>query len=139
MMTVTPTLAKKLGVTPGTRVALVGAPKGFTLDLPDGAHLRRGVRGDVDVILAFFHVLDKLEHELERLVTAVYPDGSLWIAWPKKASKVATDLTDHVVRRIVLPLGLVDNKVCAVDDTYSALRFVWRRSQRALVRHRSSN
>jgi hypothetical protein len=60
----------------------------------------------------------------------IFPSGGLWVAWPKKASGRKTDLTDGVVRQAVLERGLVDNKVCAVDETWSALRFVWRRQQR---------
>lgn len=61
---------------------------------------------------------------------AIFPDGGLWIAWPKKASKVATDMTEAVVREVALPLGLADNKVCAIDDTWSGLPILWRRENR---------
>jgi hypothetical protein len=129
-MTDVPSLAKKLGISPGSSVALVHSPKDFTLDLPEGARIRRGARKDIDVILAFFHSVDVLEREIGELATAIYPDGSLWLSWPKKSSGVVTGLNDHVVRDVVLALGLVDNKVCAVDVTYTALRFVWRRPLR---------
>ena len=63
---------------------------------------------------------------MERLSAMVHPDGGLWIAWPKRSSGVATDVTDHVIRHLALGLGLVDNKVCAIDDTWTGLRIVWR-------------
>jgi hypothetical protein len=73
---------------------------------------------------------EKCEHEIEARGQCVLPDGSLWVAWPKRTSGVATDLTDHAARALALPIGLVDNKVCAIDQTWTALRFVWRRDQR---------
>jgi hypothetical protein len=125
-----PPLAKKLGIDPGTSLALVHPPKGFSIECPDGVRVLRTVRNDVNVILSFFDSGKILQTELERLTNAVYPDGSLWVSWPKKSSGIVTELTDHAVRSIVLPLGLVDNKVCAIDATYTALRFVWRRPLR---------
>jgi hypothetical protein len=130
-MTDVPSLAKKLGVSPGSSVALFHSPRDFTLDLPEGARIRRGARKDIDVILAFFHSVNVLEREISELATAIYPDRSLWLSWPKKSSGVVTSLNDHVVRDVALPLGLVDNKVCAIDVTYTALRFVWRRPLRS--------
>ena len=129
-MTGTPSLAKKLGIISGTSLTVVHPPKNFSIESPAGVHVRRSVRDDVDVILAFFHSEDALGAELEKLASAVYPNHSLWIAWPKKSSGVPTNLTDHAVRGVALPLGLVDNKVCAIDMTYTALRFVWRRTLR---------
>ena len=123
-------LAKKLGNTGDTSVAIVHPPKGFSLDLPDGAHRFRSVRKEVDIVLAFFRSTKAIEGEIQNLAAITYPSSSLWISWPKKSSTIDTDLSDHAVRHIVLPLGLVDNKVCAVDDTYTALRFVWRRALR---------
>jgi hypothetical protein len=82
-------------------------------------------------VVAFFTKAVDLEQRLDRLGAMVFPAGGLWIAWPKKASGGATDLTDKVIRALALPLGMVDNKVCAIDETWSGLRFVWRRENRA--------
>jgi hypothetical protein len=106
-------------------VSLVHAPVDFELDVPPGTAVRRR-RGDADLMLAFFVRARDLHREVTQLGQHVFPSGSLWIAWPKRSSRVASDLADHVVRDAALALGLVDNKVCAVDETWSALRFVWR-------------
>jgi hypothetical protein len=111
-------------------VALVHAPADFELDVSPDTTVRRR-RGDADVLLAFFTRVRDLEEEVEKLGQHVFPTGSLWIAWPKRTSGVTSDLSDHAIRDIALPLGLVDNKVCAIDDTWSALRFVWRLSVRS--------
>jgi hypothetical protein len=123
-------LATKLGVTERTGVALLHAPTDFTWMPPAGVRMTRRARGRVDVVLAFFTRRARLDQEVDALGQLVFPDGSLWVAWPKRASGVATDLTDHVARELALPLGLVDNKVCAVDQTWTALRFVWRKERR---------
>jgi hypothetical protein len=73
-----------------------------------------------------------IEGQIETLGQMILPDGSLWMAWPKRSSGVSTDISDHAVRDIALPLGLVDNKVCIIDGTWTALRLVWRRTRRAL-------
>ncbi len=122
-------LGRKLGIKPGARLALIGAPDGFdaTLgELPADVAVRRAVRGPLDVIVAFFVDLSRLERRLPALRTALQPAGGLWIAWPKRASGVATDLTEDVVRELGLASGLVDNKVCAIDAVWSGLRLVYR-------------
>ena len=122
-------LPQKLGIRAGSRVALVRAPEGFeeVLDpLPEGVRLRTQARGAQDVVLFFATRLSELERRFSALARAVEPAGGLWIAWPKKTSFVATDLTENVVRDVGLANGLVDNKVCGVDDTWSGLRFVYR-------------
>jgi hypothetical protein len=86
----------------------------------------------VDVVLAFFTQAVRLDRRLDVLAAMVRPSGGVWIAWPMKASGMETDMTDHVVRRLALPRGLVDNKVCAVDPTWTALRLVWRVRNRAV-------
>jgi hypothetical protein len=126
-------LPKKLGVTEGARLMLLGAPEGFddTLgELPDGVEVVRTARGRADVIVAFFDRRREFEARIERLERAIFPDGGLWIAWPKRSSGVSTDMGEDVVREVALPRGLVDNKVCAIDDTWSGLRVVWRRENR---------
>ncbi|MGA2837821.1 MAG: DUF3052 domain-containing protein [Acidimicrobiales bacterium] len=124
-------LARKLGIGDDSVVALVGAPDGFSLDLPPGVTVKQRVRGHADVVVAFFTSATDLERRLEALGSVVFPDGGLWIAWPKRSSGVGSDITDQTVRDAALPRGLVDNKVCSVDATWSALRVVWRRENRA--------
>lgn len=119
-------LAKKLGINPGSTVALVGAEPGVITDLPPDVILKSRAGGSADVVVHFVTSAAKLEHRMTALEKMIFPSGSLWIAWPKRASGVATDITDHVVREIALPRGLVDNKVCAIDDTWTGLRLVWR-------------
>jgi len=119
-------VAQKLGVGPDSVLALVHAEPTFSLELPSSATTRRCARGSADVVLAFFIRAARLESELDRLARMTYPSGSLWIAWPKRASGRPTDLSDHVVRAAAVTRALVDNKVCALDDTWSALRLVWR-------------
>jgi hypothetical protein len=124
-------LVKKLGIKPGARVALVGAPSGFvesTLGpLPDGVVCRNDLRGGtLEVIVAFCDRRSELERRLPALRRALDPAGGLWAAWPKRASGVPTDLSEDVVRRLGLAAGLVDNKVCAIDEVWSGLRFVYR-------------
>jgi hypothetical protein len=120
----------KLGVTEGNTMALLHEPPEFVWTPPPGVRLTRRARGHADVVLAFFPRRSKLEHQIDALGQLIVPDGSLWIAWPKRASGVSTDITDHVARDVALPLGLVDNKVCAIDETWTALRFVWRLARR---------
>jgi hypothetical protein len=103
--------------------------------LPPHVTVKRQARGLVDVVLAFFVQQKKLDQRLPGLAAMIFPSGGLWIAWPKRMSGLVTDLTDQVVRDLVLPRGLVDNKVCAVDETWSALRFVWRLEHRGSAPH----
>jgi len=122
-------LPRKLGIKPGHRVALLGAPDGFerTLgELPEDVAVRRRAGGTADVIVSFHTERADLERRLPALRAMMDPAAGLWIAWPKRASKVVTDLTEDVLREIALPTGLVDNKVCAVDQTWSGLRLVIR-------------
>ena len=126
-------LAKKLGIRAGDTVALIGAPEGFEDDLeglPDGVTLKRRAGGKPQVVVLFTTKATDLERRFPTLAKSVWPDGGLWIAWPKKSSGVSTDLDENRLRDIGLPLGLVDNKVAAVNDIWSGLRFVWRKSNR---------
>jgi hypothetical protein len=119
-------LPRKLGIAEGSRVALVAAPADFRTQvspLPAGVSFRRPV-GPLDVILFFARSGTDLDRRLGRLAEALAPSGGLWVAWPKKASGVVTDLSESRVREAGLALGLVDNKVCAVDEVWSGLRFV---------------
>jgi hypothetical protein len=121
-------LALKLGIKEGARLAVVGAPSRFaeTLELPRGVELRRQVRGRFDVIVFFVTRHAELARRFPTLQRGLEPDGGLWIAWPKRASGVATDLSENPIREVGVGSGLVDNKVCAIDDTWSGLRFVVR-------------
>ncbi len=128
-------LPVKLGIGEGDEVAVIGAPGRFedTLgELPNVASLHTDLADDAryDVIIAFVTERSELEAELPRLRARMAPACGLWIAWPKRASKVPTDVTDDVVREIALPTGLVDNKVCAIDQTWTGLRLVIRRANR---------
>lgn len=123
-------LAKKLGVKEGTALSLVHAPAGVIGDLPSGVSVKRRTGSRCDVAVAFFCKEASLHREIAALGEMIFPDGGLWIAWPKKTSGVTSDMTDEVIRRVALPLGLVDNKVCAIDGTWSGLRLVWRRQNR---------
>jgi len=126
-------LAKKLGIKDEQRLALIDAPEGFDTTLgplPDAVEVRRSARGHADVVVFFTKRRADLERRFPALARAIFPDGGLWVAWPKRASRVATDMTEDVVREVALPAGLVDNKVCAIDETWSGLRVVHRREHR---------
>jgi hypothetical protein len=126
-------LAEKLGIKPGARVALVGAPEGFAATLgplPEGARLAARLSKGVDVAVMFTTSRARLEKRWDALTAAVGPAGAVWVAWPKRASGVPTDMTEHAVRDVVLPTGWVDVKVAALDDTWSGLRCVLRRDRR---------
>jgi hypothetical protein len=127
-------LPGKLGIKPGHLVALVNAPAGFAHSLGElpGVELT-GDSGDApafDVIVFFVTWRAELEAGLGRLRQRMAPACGLWVGWPKRAARVPTDMTDQVVRDVALPTGLVDNKVCAIDETWSALRLVIRRELR---------
>jgi hypothetical protein len=122
-------LVRKLGIKPGARLALIGAPDGFDLtlgELPPDVSVRRRLKGPLDVIVAFFARRSELERRLPALSAALDPAGGLWVAWPKRASGVPTDVSENVLRELGLAAGLVDNKVCAIDETWSGLRLVYR-------------
>ena len=119
-------LPKKLGIHDGARVRLAGAPEGFAAAL--GVVPR--ARGEADVIVLFTKTAAGLTRSFPRLRRSLHPSGGLWVAWPKQASGVRTDLSEGVVRQYGLGQGLVDNKVCAIDETWSGLRFVVRLADR---------
>jgi hypothetical protein len=127
-------LPRKLGIKPGQRVLLLGAPDGFEPDtlgaLPDGVTVARSARGTADVIVAFFTARAELVRRLPVLRARMEQAAGLWIAWPKRASGVPSDLTEDVVRELALAHRLVDNKVAAVDATWSGLRLVIRLADR---------
>ncbi|MEX1007812.1 MAG: DUF3052 domain-containing protein [Acidimicrobiia bacterium] len=126
-------LARKLGIKDGGRLAVLSAPAGFDRTLgriPDGVQVRRQARGRVDVIVFFVTRRAELARRFPAMARALEPDGGLWVAWPKKTSGVATDLVFEVVQHVGLDAGLVDNKVCAIDEKWSGLRFVYRMTDR---------
>ena len=128
-------LPRKLGIKAGHAIALIDAPAGFAdllAPLPEPVTVQDGLAGDtpLDVIVWFVLSPAELAARLGSLRARMAPACGLWIAWPKRASKVPTDMTEHVVREIALPTGLVDNKVCAIDQVWSGLRLVIRRELR---------
>jgi hypothetical protein len=137
-------LAKKLGITAGCRVVALSPPGDLMMllePLPEGVEVAnalptprssadRRTGPAVDVVLFFTTSRAELEAHRAALGQAVFPSGSIWVCWPKKASKVATDVTEDVVREVVLPHGLVDVKVCAVSDIWSGLKVMWRKDRR---------
>jgi hypothetical protein len=123
--------ARKLGLAPGARLWLDGAPSGWELtDAPSGM-IAVGRDEPADIIVAFFAAADELARRAPDLARRIFPSGLLWVAWPRRAAGHVSDITDNVVRGIVLPLGLVDTKVAALDHDWSALRVVWRRERRS--------
>jgi len=125
-------LAQKLGLKPGPIVAL-NEPKGFRkllAGLPAGCKFTGKPAKDSPAIIFFSTSRKEVAKRLEGLMKQLAPGGMLWMAWPKKASGVPTDLTEDVIREIALPLGLVDVKVCAIDDTWSGLKLVIRKENR---------
>jgi hypothetical protein len=122
-------LPKKLGIKPGSRVAVLGEPADFgrTLgELPTDVVILRRARAPLDVVVAFFTSRATLERRLPALRAALHPAGGLWIAWPKRTSGLDSDLSEREVRELGLAAGLVDNKICAIDASWSGLRFVYR-------------
>ena len=129
-------LVKKLGIKEDFQVALVGAPGGFRSELeglPARVSFVTSVQSQLDFIMFFAKTRVELSANFSRLAARLKPVGMLWIAWPKKASGVATDLSDGVVRQIGLDAGLVDVKVCAVNEVWSGLKFVIRVKDRPRV------
>lgn len=126
-------LAKKLGIREGSRVKVQNAPDNYeTLlaPLPEAVQISSRLRKDVDVWHLFTRARAELAGVLPRAMKDIRRDGAIWVSWPKKASRVPTDVTEDVVRAEALPLGLVDVKVCAVDETWSALKLVIRKELR---------
>jgi hypothetical protein len=127
-------LQKKLGIKPGLSIALLNAPPDIDTilgDLPDGVATSRRLTGHRDLVLIFITRQVDLISRLPGLTSAIAPNGMIWVAWPKRASKIDTDMTEDVIREIVLPSsGLVDVKVCAIDHVWSGLKLVIRKELR---------
>lgn len=127
-------LTQKLGIGPGARVVALGAPPGYgalLAPLPAGVTLRSRLGAQERFIHRFATRRADLARAFPRLAAALADDGLLWISWPKRSSGVETDLTENVIRGLGLPLGLVDVKVCAVNEVWSGLKFVRRRELRS--------
>jgi hypothetical protein len=127
-------LATKLGIRPGARLYLHAAPENYAqlvAPLPPGVTTVQRIDAATDLMHLFATARAALETLLNRARRAMRDDATIWVSWPKKASRVATDISGDVVRELALPLGLVDIKVCAVDETWSGLKLVVRKSERA--------
>ena len=126
-------LVHKLGLKEGTRMCTVNAPVSFREllgELPLAVEWANRLRPPLDIVVAFHQRRAGLIANWPGLIDAIVPDGAIWIAWPKKASGIETDVADDVAREVMLRHGWVDNKVCAIDDTWTALRFVVRKAER---------
>jgi hypothetical protein len=126
-------LAKKLGIKPGSRIRLVDAPADYETwlgPIPDGVRFEARLTASTDIV----HVFSRDRAELGRRLTlyrkTLKSDGSVWVSWPKKTAKVATDIVEGTIRELALPLGFVDVKVCAVSEVWSGLKLVVRRELR---------
>ena len=126
-------LAKKLGIKEKYRICLVGAPSDYwelVGPLPKGVQLMLRITSKTDIVHIFSTKKTQLSQALKASLRRLKPDGAIWVSWPKKASKVATDITEDTIRALALPLGLVDIKVCAVDEVWSGLKLVIRKENR---------
>jgi len=126
-------LAQKLGIKPNSKVAALDAPSGYRkwlAPLPEGVSFTKDAAAGAQFVHLFVKERSKLAKELKRLRRLLDDAGTLWISWPKKASGVATDITEDTIREVCLPLGFVDVKVCAVDETWSGLKLMIRRENR---------
>jgi Protein of unknown function (DUF3052) len=126
-------LARKLGIRAGHTLVLIGAPANYrdlVAPLPDDVTIRERIARDADIVHIFSSRRAGLARRLQSARRLVAQDGAIWVSWPKKAAKVPTDVTEDTVRELALPLGLVDVKVCAVDDVWSGLKLVIRKELR---------
>jgi len=123
----------KLGYKPGYRVCVTGAPAGYRqwlAPLPQGVTFSARAGASTNLVHLFVTQRAELAARLARYRETLKPDAAVWVSWPKKAAKLATDITEDVIRAVALPLGLVDIKVCAVDETWSGLKLVLRKELR---------
>jgi hypothetical protein len=126
-------LVQKLGIKPGFRIFVASAPSDYRRlvgPLPERVTVLPRLSGTTDMVHVFATEAKALANKLAAYRDAVAPDGMIWVSWPKKTAKVSTDVTESVIRDMALPLGLVDIKVCAIDTTWSGLKFVIRRNNR---------
>jgi hypothetical protein len=132
-------LVKKLGIKPGCNIVFVNAPSGFadTLDLPSDVTVNSRSRQPLDFAQLFVKSEKELKTKFSECAKRLNASGMIWVSWPKKSSGVATDLSEDAVRAIGLAAGLVDVKICAVDDVWSGLKFVFRLKDRAQLNSRN--
>ncbi len=126
-------LAQKLGITEGVRVLLENPPENYQellAAVPPGVKFESKLSDKTDIVHVFATSAAVLARSLKRLRSSIRPDASIWVSWPKKAAKVATDITEDKIREVALPLGLVDIKVCAVNEVWSGLKLVIRKELR---------
>jgi len=126
-------LPKKLGIVAGSRIFLSDAPKNYldlVAPLPEGVRVVRKIDGETDIVHIFSTERARLKSALRDSLGKLRQDGSIWVSWPKKSSKVPTDITEDTIREVALPMGLVDIKVCAVDEVWSGLKLVLRKKNR---------
>ena len=126
-------LAKKLGIKPGTILHSINAPADYAAllaPLPDNVTLAEKDVNELDLVHLFTKTRPELARLIDRYKTRIKQNGAIWVSWPKKASGISSEITEHTVREIALPQGLVDIKVCAVDDTWSGLKLVIRKENR---------
>ena len=126
-------LPKKLGIKPESVVAVINDPGHFSAlcrPMPAGVVVRTDARAKAATVVFFTKARAELERRIGSFARVTFPDGGLWVCWPKRASKVPTDITEDVVREVVLPRGMVDVKVAAIDEVWSGLRVVHRRENR---------
>jgi hypothetical protein len=126
-------LARKLGIKDGARVFLTNAPANYSrmvAPLPSGVRMVKAIDIHTDLIHMFVTRRPDLDTGLRRALKLMRPDAAVWVSWPKKASGVSTDISEDTIREVALPLGLVDIKVCAVDETWSGLKLVVRKERR---------
>jgi hypothetical protein len=120
---------KKLGIVPGIRLDVIGAPDGWRFE-SEPVSIERSESGNVDVIVAFARSAADVERLIPALGERIRPAGAMWIAWPRKAAGHSSDVTENLLRDVALPLGLVDVKVAAIDTDWSGLKIVWRKELR---------
>jgi hypothetical protein len=128
-------LAKKLGIVSGTKLHAIDEPDNYRkllTPLPPDISFEKAISNAVDIIHLFVEKRSVLETKLSSLRNKIRPNAALWVSWPKKASKVPTDITEDTIRAVALPLGFVDIKVCAVSDIWSGLKLVIRKELRGL-------
>jgi hypothetical protein len=128
-------LARKLGIKEGSRIFLLNAPGNYlqlVAPLPAGVQGAPQITSHTDIVHIFSTKKEELSKALRISLKKMRPDGMIWVSWPKKSSKVPTDITEDTIREVALPLGLVDIKVCAVDDVWSGLKLVIRKENRKL-------
>lgn len=126
-------LALKLGLVAGRKLVLLGAPQGFEAllaPLPADGEVTRTVEAPLQLAIVFSTDRDELKQKLPTLVQSLHPDGMLWVAWPKKSARMVSNLNENAVRATGLLAGVVDNKVCAIDEIWSGLRFQFRLQDR---------